>query len=104
MAGTWLVAMPAVMRAMSFIAFRMERLPLGERPPARIIAAYSSAVMPVIELTALLRAPAVGVGKLDQEIDVAAQFDQLVEIAVEHGLLLLLAHPEAVEIGALVDP
>jgi hypothetical protein len=30
----------------------MERLPSGERPPARIIAAYSSGVMLVIELTA----------------------------------------------------
>ena len=30
----------------------MLRWPSGERPPARIIAAYSSGVMPVIELTA----------------------------------------------------
>ena len=31
---------------------RMDRWPSGERPPARIIAAYSSGVMSVIELTA----------------------------------------------------
>jgi hypothetical protein len=50
----------------------------------------------------LLEGPAVGRTDLSQKIDVAAQRDAAIEVARQHGLLLLLAHRPLVEIGALV--
>jgi hypothetical protein len=49
----------------------------------------------------LLEAPAVGGADLGQEVDVAAEPYAPVEVARQHGLLLLFAHRPLVEIGAL---
>jgi hypothetical protein len=50
----------------------------------------------------LLKAFAVGGTNLGEEIDVAAERDAAVEIAVENRLLLLFRHGPFIEIGALV--
>src|SRR6478735_5473176 len=50
----------------------------------------------------LLEALAVGGADLGQEVDVAAQRDAAVEVARQHGLLLVLGHRPLVQVGLLV--
>jgi hypothetical protein len=50
----------------------------------------------------LLEALAVGGADLGQEVDVAAGAHAPVEVARQHGLLLLFGHRPLVEVGALV--
>ena len=50
----------------------------------------------------LLEALAVGRTDLGEEVDVAAEFDHAVHVAVEHRLLLVGGHRPLVEVGGLV--
>src|SRR5215212_7289942 len=50
----------------------------------------------------LLEALAISRADLREEVDVAAKCDAAIEVAREHGLLLLLAHRPLVEISAFV--
>ncbi len=80
----------------------MDRLPSGLRPPLRIIAANSSADWPASDGSDGLGGPAVHGGDLEHEEDVAAQLQQGLEVALQHGLLLRLAHRPLVYISPLV--
>src|SRR5688500_1694595 len=119
MAGTWLVNTEAVRRAMSAppariaaalgLAMRLRAAILADAPVAVHRPAALHLHVAVFLLAHarhaggdLLEGLAVRGAQLGKEVDVAAGRDRPVEIAREHGLLLLLGHRPGVQVGALV--
>src|SRR6516164_5096135 len=98
MAGMWLVVSPAVMRAMSVTV-------LNGAPALRRTASGDHHLLIVLDghprhrAHRLEVAEPVGGEDLGQEVDVPAQVEHLVVVAVEHGLLLVFGHRPLIEVG-----
>ena len=80
----------------------MYRLPSGERPPADHHSEILFLAHAGHQAGAFLKAHFVREEKFAEVIYVRTEFQQLVVIAIEHGLLLFLGHRPFIKVGAFV--
>src|SRR5215471_16764521 len=102
-AGTWDVATPATILATSAVLpLRLEAIAVDGTAAVQHHVGVALLGHAGHHGGELLKGFAVSGAELGGEVDVAAQFDHAVPVAVQNGLLLLGRHWKAVEIGGLV--